>query len=124
MEKPGNAVEQLRAENLELKFTAIRKDVSNLKTDLNLQLERIYAQTSQTNENVAKALERIYALERQDNKSKIEELRKEFEHYKKDTAFWHLIARHKWIAGLIVLLMYLMTITEVKELIFSLLRLA
>lgn len=116
-------MEALKTENLELKLADIRKDVSNLKLDLHRHLDMILEKVSATNGSVAKALERIYSLERQDSKVKIEDLRRDFEKYKNDTVFWHLIAKNKWVAALIFFALYAMSISEIREMFFTLLNL-
>lgn len=112
-------MEALKNENLELKLKDIRKDVASLKIDLHRHLDIILEKVSLTNGGVAKALDRISILERQDNKAKLEELKAEFKQYKQDTAFWHLIAKNKWVAGMVVFILYIMSIQELRNLVFN-----
>jgi len=121
-EKLTDELEELKEENLELKLSAVRKDVASLKTDLHQHLDRILEQTSKTNGSVAKALERIHALEKQDNKNKIDKLTKEFEQYKKKNKFWNTLSENRWIVIMIIFLMYTLTIPEIREAVMMLLR--
>ena len=123
-------LENLKNENLELKLSAIRKEMSTLKVDLHRHLDMIIDKIGEVNEkvsltngSVAKVTERINQLERQDNKAKIEKLEADFLQYKADTAFWYLIARNKWIAGLIIFALYAFSIKEFRDLLLNILRL-
>lgn len=123
-------LENLKNENLELKLSAIRKEMSTLKVDLHRHLDMIIDKIGEVNEkvsltngSVAKVTERTNQLERQDNKAKIEKLEADFLQYKADTAFWHLIARNKWIAGLIIFALYAFSIKEFRDLLLNILRL-
>lgn len=118
-EQDAIKMEALKNENLELKLGDIRKDVASLKIDLHRHLDMILEKVSLTNGSVAKALDRISVLERQDNKIKIEELKSELRQYKQDTAFWHLVAKNKWVAGMIVFILYVMSIEELRNLVFN-----
>jgi hypothetical protein len=122
-------VEELKNENLELKLSAIRKDVSNLKVDLHRHLDMIVEKISEvndkvsiTNGSVARISQRINILERQDNKTKLENLRCEFEQYRRDTAFWHIISRNKWVAGLVVFTLYVFSIKELRDILLSIFK--
>lgn len=114
-----DAVEELKAENLELKLGAIKKELASVKTDLHRHLDLILEQTSKTNGSVARAMEKINALEREDNKKQIEVLRLEIEKTKKETGVLRLLHNNKWVAGILAGFMYLFTIQEVRELVFS-----
>jgi len=122
-------IEDLKNENLELKLAAIRKDVSVLKVDIHRHLDIIVDKISEindkvslTNGSVAKVTERINNVEKQDSKNKLEELRLEFEQYKNDTSFWYLIAKNKWIAGLMAFALYAFTIKEFRDLLLSIFK--
>ena len=122
-------LEELKNENLELKLSAIRKDVSTLKVDLHRHLDMIVEKISEvndkvslTNGSVARASERINMLERQDSKNKIIELQQELCQYKEDTAFWHVVAKNKWVAGLIVFALYAFSIKEFRELLIGIFK--
>lgn len=122
-------LEELKSENLELKLSAIRKDVSSLKVDLHRHLDMIVEKigevndkVSLTNGSVARVTERINNLERQESKKKIEDLKQEFEQYKSDTAFWHIISKNKWVAGLIVFALYAFSIKEFRDLLLNILK--
>lgn len=121
-EKLSDELEELKAENLELKLSAVRKDVASLKTDLHQHLDRILEQTSETNGSVARALERIHAIEKQDNKNKIDKLAKEFETYKKKNKFWTTLSENRWVAIVIIFLMYSLTIPEIRDALLVILR--
>jgi len=78
-------LENLKNENLELKLSAIRKEMSTLKVDLHRHLDMIIDKIGEVNEkvsltngSVAKVTERTNQLERQDNKAKIEKLEADF----------------------------------------------
>lgn len=122
-DRMADELEALKTENVELKIAAVRKDVANLKNDLHIHLDRILDQTSKTNGSVARALERIYKLERQETKVQLDKLNKEFSEYKEQTKFWHTLSQNKWIAGLIVFSMYAFTIQEIRDALFTLLKL-
>lgn len=113
---------ELKNENLELKFAAIRKDVSNLKIDIHRHLDMILEQVSIVNKSVSEALERIYALERQDNKNRIDKLSEELENTKEELKFWRTISNNKWIVGLIAFVLYALSIQELRDLLLTLLR--
>ena len=115
-------LEILKNENLELKLSDIRKDMTNLKIDLHQHLDRILEQATLTNGSVARALDRIYTLERQDNKVKIEKITKEFEQYKQSMKFWHVIADNKWVTGIVFLVFYGFAIQEFREALFSIFK--
>jgi len=115
-------LEILKNENLELKLSDIRKDMTNLKIDLHQHLDRILEQATLTNGSVARALDRIYTLERQDNKVKIDRITKEFEQYKQSMKFWHVIADNKWVTGVIFLVFYGFAIQEFREALFSIFK--
>ena len=115
-------LEILKNENLELKLSDIRKDMTNLKIDLHQHLDRILEQATLTNGSVARALDRIYTLERQDNKVKIDKITKEFEQYKQSMKFWHVVADNKWVTGIIFLVFYGFAIQEFREALFSIFK--
>jgi len=115
-------LEILKNENLELKLSDIRKDMTNLKIDLHQHLDRILEQATLTNGSVARALDRIYTLERQDNKVKIDRITKEFEQYKQSMKFWHVVADNKWVTGIIFLVFYGFAIQEFREALFSIFK--
>jgi hypothetical protein len=127
------AVEELKAENLELKLGAIKKELTTFKTDIHRhldlvmstnkeQLDIIEKNTEKTNGSVARAMEKINALEREDNKKQIEELKGELEKTKKETGFLRLLHNNRWVAILVVSFMYLFTIQEVRQLVFNWLK--
>ncbi len=122
-ERLTDELEELKNENLELKLSAVRKDVASLKTDLHQHLDRILEQTSKTNGSVAKSLERIHIIEKQDNKTKIDKLLLEFKEYKEKTKFWTVLSENRWILFIIFFLTYTLSIYEVRESLFLLLKL-
>jgi lipid II:glycine glycyltransferase (peptidoglycan interpeptide bridge formation enzyme) len=115
-------VEELKAENLELKLSSIRKELEVFKVDMHRHLDLILEQTSKTNGSVAKAMEKISELERQENKQKIEELKIELKAHQKKTKFWTLLSTNKWIAGLIFAVMYAFTIPEFRSALVSIFK--
>lgn len=108
-------VEDLKAENLELKLDAIRKGVDIFKTDMHRHLDLILEQTSKTNGSVARAMEKIAEIEREDNKVKLEELKKMVEAHKENTKFWTLLSTQKWVVVPIVIAMYALTYSPFRK---------
>jgi hypothetical protein len=96
-----DTVEVLKAENLELKLDAIRKQFNLFRTDTQTHLNLILEQTSKTNGSVARAMERIAELERHDTKTKLNELKEMVLTYQKELNFWRLISTNKFIRWLI-----------------------
>lgn len=123
-------VEDLKAENLELKLQAIKKELATFKVDMHRhldllidstkdQLSVIIKNTEKTNGSVARATEKIAELERQDNKAKVEELTKQLEQHKKDLTFFTVVGKNRWVARGIILVISLLYIQEVRDAIFK-----
>lgn len=96
-----DAIESLKAENLQLKLDSIRKEVSVFKQDMHRHLDLILEQTSKTNGSVGRALEKIATLERQDNYNRILELSERIDTIKDETKPFRVIATNKWVRILI-----------------------
>ena len=123
-------VEELKAENLELKLQAIKEEMVVFKTDMHRHLDLLIDQTKEqlsvivgntekTNGSVARAMEKIAELERQDNKRKLEELTKQLDQHKKDLTFFAVVGKNKWVARGIIFVISLLYIQEVREAIFN-----
>lgn len=94
-------VEELKAENLQLKLDSIRKEVTVFKQDMHRHLDLILEQTSKTNGSVARAMEKISELERQDTKARVDELTLRLDEVKKETGPFTVIFKYKWVRILI-----------------------
>ena len=128
------ALEELRTENLELKLSGIRKEMAAMKVDFHRHMDlvietnkekftKILEQTSQTNGSVARAVEKIAALEREDSKRRLDALELKLKDYKEQTKFWTLVSSNKWIAGTLLVALYILTLPEVRSQFFNLLKL-
>lgn len=128
------ALEELRTENLELKLSGIRKEMASMKIDFHRHMDlvmetnkekfaKILEQTSQTNGSVARAVEKIAALEREDSKRRLDALELKLKDYKEQTKFWTLVSSNKWIAGTLLVALYILTLPEVRSQFFNLLKL-
>lgn len=128
------ALEELRTENLELKLSGIRKEMASMKVDFHRHMDlvmetnkekfaKILEQTSQTNGCVARAVEKIAALEREDSKRRLDALELKLKDYKEQTKFWTLVSSNKWIAGTLLVALYILTLPEVRSQFFNLLKL-
>ena len=84
---------------------------------------KILEQTSQTNGSVARAVEKIAALEREDSKRRLDALELKLKDYKEQTKFWTLVSSNKWIAGTLLVALYILTLPEVRSQFFNLLKL-
>jgi len=126
-------VEELKAENLELKLGAIKKELAVFKQDIHRHLDlvvdnmkdqfsTVIGQTSKTNGSVARALEKIAEIERQDNKTKIAELKLQFEKQQKDTKFWTTLASNKWMYIPVVIAVYALSYTEFRQMVGSIFK--
>ena len=128
------ALEELRTENLELKLSGIRKEMVAMKIDFHRHMDlvmetnkekftKILEQTSQTNGSVARAMEKIASLEREDSKRRLDALELKLKDYKDQTKFWTLVSSNKWIAGTLLVVLYILTLPEVRSQFFNLLKL-
>ena len=128
------ALEELRTENLELKLSGIRKEMVAMKIDFHRHMDlvmetnkekftKILEQTSQTNGSVARAMEKIASLEREDSKRRLDALELKLKDYKDQTKFWTLVSSNKWIAGTLLVVLYILTLPEVRSKFFNLLKL-
>ena len=119
------ALEELKAENLELKLDAIRKEVGMFKDDVYDKLDLILQKTSETNENVGRALNRINKLEQQDTETRIIKLQEELDRYRNETKPWRIISTNKWVRILIMMALSatgLQLGISIKELILALIK--
>ena len=87
------------------------------------KFSKILEQTSKTNGSVARAMEKIADLERQDTQSKLISLEAKVKEHKDQTKFWTLVASNKWIAGILIVALYVITLPEVRSQFFNLLKL-
>ena len=127
-------IDELRSENLELKLSSIKKEMAMMKVDFHRHMDlimetnkekfaKILEQTSQTNGSVARAVEKIAALEREDSKRRLDALELKLKDYKEQTKFWTLVSSNKWIAGTLLVALYILTLPEVRSQFFNLLKL-
>ena len=84
---------------------------------------KILEQTSKTNGSVARAMEKIADIERQDTQSRLQHLEAKVKEHKDQTKFWTLITANKWVAGLLVVVIYIITLPEIRTQFFNLLKL-
>jgi len=126
-------VEELKAENLELRLQAIKKELATFKIDMHRhldllinttkdQLSIIIANTEKTNGSVARALTQIANLEREDNKTKLAKLELDFTEYKKLNKFWSLLSANRWVAIVIVASVYAFAISDIRDVLLSLFK--
>ena len=127
-------IDELRCENLELKLSSIRKEMAMMKVDFHRHMDlimetnsekfsKILEQTSKTNGSVARAMEKIADLERQDTQSRLISLEAKVKEHKDQTKFWTLVASNKWIAGVLIVALYVITLPEIRSQFFNLLKL-
>ena len=112
------AVKELEKENLALKFAGVHKNIDDFRAEVSRSLSLILEQTSKTNGSVARATEKIHALEH--SKESMERLIEELIKHRKGTSFWYTLQTNKWIAIIMVLALYALTLDEVRELIIKL----
>lgn len=103
-------LEDLKDENLKLKFNSIKSELATLKTEIHRDLELILVQTSKTNSSVAKVMERTSTLEREDNKTRIQILEKKMQEHKKLTEPWTTISSQRWIRVVLIILITMLTL--------------
>ena len=127
-------IDELRCENLELKLSSIKKEMAMMKVDFHRHMDlimetnsekfsKILEQTSKTNGSVARAMEKIADIERQDTQSRLQHLEAKVKEHKDQTKFWTLITANKWVAGLLVVVIYIITLPEIRTQFFNLLKL-
>jgi len=121
-------VEDLKAENLELKLDGIREQFRVFKTDIHRhldllmennkeQLNNIEKNTNKTNGSVARVVEKLAELEREDNKNNILALREQLNELKTSTNFWTTMSSNKWMYIPIAVAIYALTYYEFRQII-------
>jgi len=126
-------VEDLKAENLELKLDGIREQFRVFKTDIHRhldllmennkeQLNNIEKNTNKTNGSVARVVEKLAELEREDNKNNILALREQLNELKTSTNFWTTMSSNKWMYIPIAVAIYALTYYEFRQIISQVLK--
>jgi len=126
-------VEDLKAENLELKLDGIREQFRVFKTDIHRhldllmennkeQLNNIEKNTNKTNGSVARVVEKLAELEREDNKNNILALREQLNELKTSTNFWTTMSSNKWMYIPIAVAIYALTYYEFRQIVSQVLK--